>query len=438
MRQNSVTIIVPVINNKLKDLLGFLGEIKIDLDKGIRPEFEKLNIIHYARWVVIDHGKSWINDPTPRIPKLLFVVDFDGNVDSLLKGFCSDSSDILDKVYGFCEGYPLDEKRTPDSRVAFLKNHIVKDAAVYIGAPGRTVQQIKDERNLRNFIRNYLDSRSWTDVSAKTIHKKIREEVKKDEFSFLNNSVKMPGINWWGLGFFGVFILSVLIMGTYWFGFIFLGVILSVLLLPIILWLLMLHFFYEKKDENFTKKRSGLDSDYLTELEKYEDWKNQNQFTQLVDMKEGKVRLITINAMFALSRTLIRFIFVKGKLMGIPTIHFAKWVMFEDNSRVLLFSNFDGSWQQYLGDFIDNSGWGLTGIFSNTKVFPKTNFLFTGGAYDEEHFLAWSRNSELITNVWYSAYPDLSIKNVNNNTKIRVLLMKSLSERQAAKFLKLI
>jgi hypothetical protein len=155
-------------------------------------------------------------------------------------------------------------------------------------------------------------------------------------------------------------------------------------------------------------------------------------------MKEGKVRLITIKAMFALSRTLIRFIFVNGKLMGIPTIHFAKWVMFEDNSRVLFFSNFDGSWQQYLGDFIDNSGWGLTGIFSNTKVFPKTNFLLTGGAYDEEHFLAWSRNSELVTNVWYTAYPDLSIKNVNNNTKIRVLLMRSLSERQAAKFLKLI
>ncbi|MEP1954755.1 MAG: hypothetical protein ABJJ26_07445, partial [Algoriphagus sp.] len=74
----------------------------------------------------------------------------------------------------------------------------------------------------------------------------------------------------------------------------------------------------------------------------------------------------------------------------------------------------------------------------NTKVFPKTNFLITGGAYLEEYFLAWSRNSELVTNYWYSAYPDLSIKNVNNNTRIRVQLSKTHTERQAANFLKLI
>jgi hypothetical protein len=404
---------------RLNSLLKRLGEIKKNLEDGNKPEFENLNIIHYARWVVIDNGKSYINDPTPRIPKLVFVVDFDGDVDRFLQGFCKDASGILDEVYEHCEGFPGMEQRTPETRISFLKRHIVKDAAVYIGAPGRTLQQIKDESKLRNHIRKYLDSRSWNDVSAHTIHKKIKEEVlKKEEFLFLNQKVQMPRINWLGL--------------------IFLGLILILLLPLIIIWLLIVHFFYEKKDVNFTKKRSGLDSDFLTELEKYEDFKNQNQFTQLVDMKEGKVRLITIKAMFALSKGLIKFIFVQGKLMGIPTIHFAKWVMFEDNSRVLFFSNFDGSWQQYLGDFIDNSGWGLTGIFSNTKVFPKTNFLLTGGAYDEEHFLAWSRNSELVTNVWYSAYPHLSIKNVNNNTKIRVQLMKSLSERQAAKFLKLI
>jgi hypothetical protein len=419
MRQNSVTIIVPIIKNEVDALLQYLEKIKKCLDKGIPSEIEnKLIHIHFARWVVIDHGKSWINDPTPRIPKLVFVLDFDGEVDAFFKEFCKDFSDILDDVYTLCEGYVVAEQMD-ESRVSFLKKHMVKDAAVYVGAPGRTVQQIKDESELRNHIRNYLDSRSWEDVSARTIHKKIKEEVlSKDKFLFLRTKTKMPGINWLGL--------------------ILLGLILIALLPLIIIWLLIVHFFYERKDVNFTKKRSGLDSDFLTELEKYEDFKNQNQFTQLVDMKEGKVRLITIKAMFALSKGLIKFIFVQGKLMGIPTIHFAKWVMFEDNSRVLFFSNFDGSWQQYLGDFIDNSGWGLTGIFSNTKVFPKTNFLLTGGAYDEEHFLAWSRNSELVTNVWYTAYPELSIKNVNNNTKIRVQLMKSLSERQAAKFLKLI
>lgn len=421
MRQSSITVVAPLVQGKVKDLLLRLAEVRIEMDDESKSEFGKLGTIHFARWLVIDHGKSYINDPTKRNPKLVFVVDFDGNLDEFLPKICTELSATLDKVFGFCEGYPLVENRNPPSRTSYLKSNLVKDAAVYIGAPGRTVLQIKEEQDLRNFIRAFLDSRSWDPrATAKSIHQKIKSHVLADDrFHFLNKStVSMPKINIPGL--------------------VLVGLILILLLPLIIIWVLIVHFFYEVKDKNFTMKRSGLNSVYMTELESYEDFKYQNQFSQLVDMKTGWVRLVTIKAMFLLSRGLIKTVFVQGKLMGIPTIHFAKWVMFEDNSRVLFFSNFDGSWQQYLGDFIDNSGWGLTGIFSNTKIFPKTNFLLTGGAYDEEHFLAWSRNSQVVTQAWFAAYPHLSIKNVNNNTRIRSLLMQSLSERQAKKFLKLI
>ena len=104
------------------------------------------------------------------------------------------------------------------------------------------------------------------------------------------------------------------------------------------------------------------------------------------------------------TRVLANNVFVHGKLLNIPTIHFARWVLFDNNKHVLFFSNFDGNWQQYLGDFIDQSGWGLSGIFSNTVNFPKTRFMITGGAYDEEHFLAWSRSTQVPTQVWYSPY----------------------------------
>ncbi|SFT38043.1 hypothetical protein SAMN04489724_0501 [Algoriphagus locisalis] len=420
MNQKSTTILVPVIPEKIQDLLDQLADIKQKSQHGISKEFDELSIIHFARWVVIDHGKSYIKDEQKRNPKLLFVIDYDGDEGEMLHKVCESSSTILDLVYVFCEGYPPLNTITEASRHFYLESHVIKDAAVYIGAPGRSVMQIRKEKKLRDFIREFIDSRSWEDVPAETVHLKIKEQVLSNaEFSYLKGErVNVPRINYVGAVLLGICLLA---------------------LLPFILILvLIVHFFYERKDENFTKKRSQLDDGFLTELEMYEDFKNQNQFTQLVDMKEGTIRLISIKFMFLLSNFLIKFIFTQGKLMGIPTIHFAKWVMFEKNSRVLFFSNFDGSWQQYLGDFIDNSGWGLTGIFSNTKVFPKTNFLITGGAYREEYFLAWSRNSELVTNFWYTAYPDLSIKNINNNTRIRVQLMKTLSERQAAKFLKLL
>jgi len=419
MKQNSITILVPVIQEKVQDLLDCLARISCSSEAGFSKKLDDLGIVHFARWVVIDHGRSWINDDQTRKPKLLFVVDFDGNESDFLHQICDSAGEIIDEVFSHCEKYPSKDFSKTESRVHFLLFNTIKDSAVYIGALGRTVAQIKIERKLRSYIRDFLDSRSWLDVSAQTLHRKIKSHVLSNpDFQFLKEEkVSIPRINYLGV--------------------VFLGLVLLILSPLIIIWILIVHFFYERKDENFNLKRSQLNNDFLNDLEASEDFKNQNQFTQLVDMKSGKVRKVTISAMFLLTNGLIKFFFNQGKLLGIPTIHFAKWVLFEGDSRVLFFSNFDGSWQQYLGDFIDNSGWGLTGIFSNTKVFPKTNFLITGGAYREEHFLAWSRNSELVTNYWYSAYPDLSIKNINNNTKIRVQLMKSLSDRKAAKFLKL-
>lgn len=419
MAQNQLITIVPILDKKSDSLSEHLKSIRNDLLKGIIPDFEAFNTIHYARWVIIDREIPGFPPPSSPFPKLCFVVDYDGPQTELLKNLCTVSSDMIDGIYSYCEDYPLNNQRTEESRVSFFNRHTIKNTSVYIGAPGRSLQQIKDESRLRNYLRDYLDFLSLKSGPAKEIHEKLRTKILADrDFDFVKTPVKMPKINWFGMALIGLILL-----------------VLSPLL---IIWILIVQFFYERKDEVFTMKRSQLDNQALDTLETYEDIYNQNQFTQLVEMKPGIVRLITINGMFMLANGLIKFFFVKGKLMGIPTIHFARWVLFDDNKRVLFFSNFDGSWQQYLGDFIDKSGWGLTGIFSNTKVFPKTKFLLTGGAYDEEHFLAWSRHSQLPTDVWYCAYPHLSIKNVNNNTKIRTLLMKDLSEKQAAKFLQLL
>ena len=107
MDQNSTTILVPIIKNKVYELLDLLKGINKDLAREDPPQFKELGIIHFARWVVIDHGKSWINDPEERTPKLLFVVDYDGKEADLLKKLCNDSAEFLDKVYAYCENFPI-------------------------------------------------------------------------------------------------------------------------------------------------------------------------------------------------------------------------------------------------------------------------------------------------------------------------------------------
>ncbi len=73
--------------------------------------------------------------------------------------------------------------------------------------------------------------------------------------------------------------------------------------------------------------------------------------------------------------------------------------MIDDGRRLLFLTNYDGSWENYLDDFIDKAALGLTGIWSNTLNFPRTRFLVLGGARDEKRFKAIARKTQAYTNV---------------------------------------
>lgn len=95
------------------------------------------------------------------------------------------------------------------------------------------------------------------------------------------------------------------------------------------------------------------------------------------------------------------------------------------------FSNFDGSWESYLGDFVDKAATGLTAVWSNTKDFPRSRNLVQKGARDEQRFKEWARELQIPTQVWYSAYKSLSVQNINNNALIYAGLHKKMTEEEA-------
>jgi hypothetical protein len=417
INQNPLTLLTPVKKDCFEKLNAILEKFKVGLNHGLNERFDRLGTLHYARWFILEQSSFRDKTAFPVPVRLVFSSNFDGDEDKHAEGLVTVFPEYFDELYECCEEYPEPENRNTESRKNYLMKWRVKTTTFYPGAPGRSLQQIKQEAQLKDFICDFIKQNNWNGTPAREIQKAIQKEVDKHaEFEWSKKEVPTSKINWPGM------ILT--------------GIILLILLPVIIIWLLVLHFFYERKDKNSVVKRSELNDDLVARLEAYEDLFNQNQFTQVLVVKPGKMRLITLQAFMIFTRALVGNLFVKGKLMGIPTIHFARWVLIDNNKHMMFFSNYDGSWQQYLGDFIDKSGWGLTAIFSNTMVFPKTKFLLTGGAYDEEHFLAWSRGTQVLTQVWYSAYHDLSIKNIVNNTSIRNELRQNLSEKQAQLFLK--
>ncbi len=417
IKQNPLTIIRAVKKGMTESLEKVLSDMRRDLEKGLQEQFQELGTIHYMRLVLLESKNADGNISTDKPPRLVLSTDYDGDEATHLRDLATKSPEFIDKIFTYCEGYPETGSRSAASRENFLSNSRLKSKAFFAGAPGRTLQQIKKESELRNYIWHFINSCNWNNKTPAEIHKTIKENIlAKSEFQWAKEKAPLGSENWLGM--------------------VLLGIILLILLPIVIIWIIILHFVHEKKDKPLGLTPSQINGAHIRKLEEYEDLHNQNQFTQFLIMKPGKMRLITLQGLMLFAKALISNLFIKGKLMGIPTIHFARWIMMDDNKNMLFFSNFDGSWQQYLGDFIDKSGWGLTGIWSNTINFPKTNYLFTGGAYDAEHFLAWSRYYQIPTAVWYCAYPNLSIKNVMNNTYIRNELMQTPSEQTSQKFLK--
>jgi hypothetical protein len=182
--------------------------------------------------------------------------------------------------------------------------------------------------------------------------------------------------------------------------------------------------------------RSTPDPAHVAQLAAIEDHVAQNQFSALGFVKPGPFRRSLANVVLFGTNYAARHFFNHADLAGVTTIHFARWVFLDDERRVIFCSNYDGSLESYMDDFIDKVAWGLNAAFSNGYGFPKTRWLFLDGARDEQAFKQFLRSHQHPTEVWYAAYPHLTALNVENNAQIRAGLYGRMSEAQAAAWLR--
>jgi hypothetical protein len=177
-----------------------------------------------------------------------------------------------------------------------------------------------------------------------------------------------------------------------------------------------------------------LDAEQIKQLASAEDHIVQNHMASLCSVKPGWFRRTTLKLVLHLTNLVAR-ISTHGKLSGLDSLHFAHWALIDNGRRLLFLTNYDGSWENYLDDFIDKSAIGLTGIWSNTVNFPLTRFLVFGGARDEKRFKAIARSTQAYSNVWYSAYPDLTVRGIDNNSTIRENLYHPLNQAETERWL---
>ncbi|MDP3550843.1 MAG: Dyp-type peroxidase [Novosphingobium sp.] len=135
----------------------------------------------------------------------------------------------------------------------------------------------------------------------------------------------------------------------------------------------------------------------------------QNHMVSITRLRPAMIRKLSLPLAFIAVATMARIgVMRRGFLATIGTIHAARWVVLPGTRQLVFLSNYDGSWESYLEDFITKASEGVTAAWSSSEGFPSTRLLFFGGAADGDRMKRFARGSMQPTPCWFSAHPDLS------------------------------
>lgn len=415
VQQHALTIV--------EDLRQDLGPIDavIESMKAIRDDVSRalatVKTLHFGRFVLLP------DEPGGEPMRLAFESNHDGPVEEHLAEIANALQPYEDRLFlwqGFRKG----------EFVRFAMRHSRPASAFYLGHPGLSVGQILADDEVRDRLAELLDqidvASDLTAMTACQIRDALLSRLAQDATSRTLGEVDrelpvQPFAKW-------KFYLTAL--GA--------GVAALTIGAPGVLGFLAVEARQRAIDARpETAPRLMTEGDpRLNPIIDHEDRATQNGLTHLVPLRPGVVRKTALNLVLWLIEQARQHIAYQGKLGGITSIHFARWVVLPDD-RVLFFSNYDGSWEAYLGDFVDHAAIGLSAVWSNTKWFPKTYGLVLKGAAQESGFKQWTRTFQVENQIWYSAYPHLTVQNILDNARIREGAVGTMTEDEARAWLAL-
>ena len=430
--QSNFMVVAPITAGRIDDLRQLLATMNVTpgvVDPAnVLVRFAQFEQLHFARFVILED--STLNDITafglPRVDYptyLTFLGDFDGSEDAFWPELVQRAGDGLRRIFSFCEGFTAGA-----DLLAWMRAHNVKPIAAYFNWAGRTVLRVKEENALRLTLENFLQEHaaSLDTMQPRQVHETLRRFVTTEQQAGrlkLTPPAATP-IGWQ--------IRNLLHM----IGFPLLGLLLSPLLVVAAPFYIIALRRLEKTDPVVCPTADQKHSDILSS---FEDHDVTNQFSAMGSLKPGLVRLLTTVGVLNIVNYGARHITRPGRLGRIRSIHFARWVFVAGKERMIFCSNYDGSVESYMDDFINKTGFGLNASFSNGIGYPRTNWLVRDGCIDERNYKEYLRRHTLPSQVWYKAYPGLSAVDLERNTRIRQgLEMSSITDEQARQWLGLL
>ncbi len=434
--QAGATIIKPILDGHVDALSALLQSIGNDIKGNKWIPFALLPTVHFMSWFIIETDSCGAC--------LVLEINIDGPIGSSLKDLAEKAEAGLNQIYLHCQGYAGPGTNRGTAIVDYLLRDDAGYDCFYVGWQGFTVSRINRERDLRARLESTLD-----EIGDAAICSLSPTEVRHRLQFYINGE---PSLAWAKTfpprPFFvryskqvamwagPVALISAVVIAFAlwrwcgpWPDLLILGMTVAlVALFVLVLW------WHEITDPVAAAEP---DHSSVESIVQHENMVIQNHMVSVADVKPGLFRWLVLKTVLKLIQLLAVTVSNHGSLSGISTIHFARWLVIDKGRKLLFLSNYDGSWENYLDDFIDRASSGLTAIWSNSVGFPRTQWLVYGGARDELLFKTLVRKSQVPSLVWYSAYPDLSAENIASNAAIREGLFAEMDKDSEMAWLKL-
>jgi hypothetical protein len=412
--QSSFMVLAPLAKDRLSEMRGLLATLNsqpgvVDPRNSLVP-FGAFENLHFARFVILDDPTTadvqlyGIERPAPPV-YLAFLGDFDGDYDEFIDELSARAGDGLRRIFSLCDSFGA-----ASDLGTWMRAHECRPATYYCNWVGRTAKQCREEEKLRIAIRGRLAaSPNLADATPQEVHADLRSFAAREQASgniSLSPAAPTP-FRWSAQHALYVISLALLIV---------VGIVtLPVTLIPLVIIALRLRHL-EKTDPVFAPRPT---EEWNAKLAKIEDWSVTNQFNALGSIKPGPLRGILLRTVLWIVNLTAHVVYTRGRLARVASIHFARWVYLEEGSRVYFASNYDGSLDSYMDDFINKVGFGLNAVFSNGIAYPRTAWLLFKGAKNEQQFKYVLRRHQLPTEVWYNAHEGLSAFDLERNSRIR-------------------
>ena len=425
--QSNFMVLAPVLAECEHDLRSLLATMTAapgmaEPENALFP-FARFPRLHVARFVILDDATLDdlpADDPLRHaLLWLAFVGDCDGDANAQLAEFVAIAGGGLRQIFQCCAGFSAGA-----DLLQWMRANSAAPAAQYVNWVGRTVKQIHEEQALHDALQSFVQREvaALADLPPRAVRDRLIG-FHATQGPVLTPPAPTP-IGWWLADLVNLILFPVVLLLL--FPFLLIGAPLFILTL-------------RRREKTDAVIAPRPDASHVTALSHIEDHDVTNQFSAIGSIKPGLFRLWTLLFIFQVLDYSTHHIYTRGRLARVGTIHFARWV-FTDNRRRLFFaSNYDGSLDSYMDDFINKVAYGLNLVFSNGIGYPRTSFLVNGGAGREMEFKYYLRRHEVPTQVWYKAYPGLTTADLARNTMIREGLERShMTDAQTRAWLALI